>query len=199
MRPLVYSNVIYSIIFGIALAIWYVPELIGATSQRAGRGADVQDRGSYILLLVSLFVELGLSVSLPALAPFATITATPWVYVVFWLGIVCMLLGVALRWYAIRTLGRFFTWDVAVRGDQTVVQTGPYRYIRHPAYSGTLLTTLGIGLALTNWLSLVAIVGCTLIGHLYRVRVEEAALRKTLGQPYADYMRRTKRFIPFVF
>jgi hypothetical protein len=66
-------------------------------------------------------------------------------------------------------------------------------------YSGTLLTTLGIGLTQTNWFSLIAIVDCTLIGHLCRVRVEEAALRKTLGQPYADYMRRTKRFIPFEF
>jgi hypothetical protein len=77
MRPLVYSTVIYSIVFGVALAIWYAPELIGATSQRAESGADVQDRGSHTVLLASLFVGLGLSVYLPVLAPFATITAAP--------------------------------------------------------------------------------------------------------------------------
>ena len=134
------------------------------------------------------------------LAPFVSAATVTWNRVaIYWIGIACMLLGVALRWYAIRTLGRFFTRDVAVRGDQTVVQTGPYRLIRHPAYSGTLLTLLGIGLALTNWASVVAIVGGGLIGHLYRVRVEEDALKRALGQPYEDYMRRTKRFIPFVF
>jgi protein-S-isoprenylcysteine O-methyltransferase Ste14 len=90
-----------------------------------------------------------------------------------------------------------------MRGRRTHGSEGraerPSRFIRHPAYSGTLLTILRIGLALTNWLRLIATLGCTLIGHLYRVRVEEAALCKTLGQPYADYMQRTRRFIPFVF
>jgi len=110
-----------------------------------------------------------------------------------------ILLGLALRWYAIWKLGRYFTRDVAVSSDQPVVQSGPYRFIRHPAYSGTLLTMVGIGLAMTNWASLIAIIVCTLIGHLYRVSVEEQALSKTIGQPYIEYMRHTKRFIPFVF
>ncbi len=62
-----------------------------------------------------------------------------------------------------------------------------------------LLSLPGVGLALANWASIVALLACGLIGHLYRVRVEERALKKALGQPYVDYMRRTKRFIPYVF
>ena len=64
---------------------------------------------------------------------------------------------------------------------------------------GTLLTVLGIGLAMTNWASLVAILVCSFIGYFYRVLVEERVLRTSLGQPYMEYMRRTKRFVPFVF
>jgi protein-S-isoprenylcysteine O-methyltransferase Ste14 len=90
-------------------------------------------------------------------------------------------------------LGRFFTRDVATQTGQTVVQDGPYRFIRHPAYSGTLLTLLGIGLTLGNWLALLVV----LIS--YRVRVEEQALVDALGEPYRVYMRGARRFIPFVW
>jgi protein-S-isoprenylcysteine O-methyltransferase Ste14 len=71
--------------------------------------------------------------------------------------------------------------------------------VRHPAYSGTLLSLLGVGLALANWASLVAVLAGGLIGLLCRVKVEERALKEALGQPYVDYMCRTKRFIPFIF
>src|SRR5579871_4039046 len=96
------------------------------------------------------------------------------------------------------TLGRYFTFDVAVRAGQPVVQSGPYRFVRHPAYSGTLLSLFGIGVELANVASIVVILAGTLLGLLYRVRVEEKALIEALGQPYVDYMRHTKRFIPFV-
>jgi protein-S-isoprenylcysteine O-methyltransferase Ste14 len=104
-----------------------------------------------------------------------------------------------LRWYAIWTLGSYFTRDVAVSTDQKIVQTGPYRSIRHPAYNGTFLTMLGVGLAMTNWASLFALLTCVFLGHMYRVNVEEKALSQTIGQPYIAYIHRTKRFIPFVF
>src|SRR6185312_7283182 len=76
----------------------------------------------------------------------------------FWVGIALMLSGLAFRWYSIRVLGKFFTRDVATRPGQYVVDTGPYRRIRHPSYSGSLLMLLGTGLAMTNWASLLAIV-----------------------------------------
>ena len=116
----------------------------------------------------------------------------------FLLGLIVIFLGVALRWYAIRVLGSYFTRDVAVN-DQQVIQHGPYRLIRHPAYSGTFLTMLGVGLVMTNWASLIALLVCVFLGHIYRVSIEEKALIRTIGQPYIEYMRRTRRFIPRVF
>ena len=118
--------------------------------------------------------------------------------VLFSIGVTLILLGVALRWYAIWTLGAYFTRDVAVSADQKVVRIGPYRFMRHPSYTGTFLTMLGVGLAMTNWASLVVLLLCVFSGHLYRVSVEEKALVKTIGQPYIEYMHHTRRFIPWV-
>jgi protein-S-isoprenylcysteine O-methyltransferase Ste14 len=149
-----------------------------------------------MVLLTAMAIGLVLAFWLPSLVPQATITwhRRP----LFFVGTALMLLGVALRWYAIRVLGRYFTRNVAVRPGQEVVQAGPYRFIRHPAYSGSLLSYLGIGLALTNWASIIAIMFCTLLGYGYRVRVEEQVLCQALGQPYREYMRHTRRLIPFV-
>ena len=116
----------------------------------------------------------------------------------FWLGILLVYAGIAFRLYAINVLGSSFTSTVAVTPDQPLIEAGPYRLIRHPAYTGVLITLLGFGLCYTNWLGLLVIVGCALIGFSYRIRVEEHVLKAHLGQRYQEYMRRTKRLIPFV-
>jgi protein-S-isoprenylcysteine O-methyltransferase Ste14 len=200
LLPLIYTNPAAAAIFCAGCLIWLVPEMTGMFQQMAKvsrKAASVQDRGSLVVLIGSQWAGLALNFSLAWWFPAAAIrwqrTA------LFVLGLTCILLGVALRWVAIRTLGRYFTRDVAVSLDQQVVQRGPYRLIRHPAYSGTLLTMLGVGLAMTNAASLAALLLCVFLGHFYRVRIEEKALIQAIGQPYVEYMRRTWRFIPLVF
>jgi protein-S-isoprenylcysteine O-methyltransferase Ste14 len=205
LLPLIYTNPAAAGVFLVACLIWGVPEMIGMSRRGASvsrKAATVQDRGSLVVLLVLQWVGLGLNFALAWLLPSASLTsaAIPGQQTaLFLLGVLFILLGVALRWYAIWTLGRYFTRDVAVSSDQPVVQDGPYRLVRHPAYSGTLLTMLGVGLAVTNWASLISLLVCVLLGYAYRVRIEEQALMRTIGQPYIDYMRHTKRFIPLVF
>ena len=116
---------------------------------------------------------------------------------VFGLGLIIAVAGIAFRQLAFSSLGRFFTTRVTTRADQTVVETGPYRFIRHPSYSGFLMTVLGVLLCETNWLSL----ACFLLampGLAYRIKVEERALLDGLGAPYQDYMRRTWMFVPLL-
>ena len=110
-----------------------------------------------------------------------------------------MLAGVAFRWYSIRVLGKYFTRQVAIQPGQTVVENGPYHWIRHPSYSGALLTIFGLGLVFGNWLSLIGVIAIAFIGYSYRVSVEEKTLVEALGEPYRQYMKRTKRFIPFLY
>ena len=125
--------------------------------------------------------------------------AIPWLRTeIFFAGIAIMWLGIAFRYYAMRVLGRYFTFDVAVHTNQTVIEAGPYHYIRHPSYTGALITLFGFGLTLGNWAGLLAILTCGAIGYSYRIKVEESALAAAIGDPYKKYMTRTKRLIPFV-
>jgi protein-S-isoprenylcysteine O-methyltransferase Ste14 len=199
MHPLLISTGIYAILFWMAFSLWGIPEAVATFLQQAKAGdqTKVQDRSSYLVAIVLIFVSLGLAFLFANILPRATIT---WNQIpVFFVGIVLMLVGIAFRWYAIWTLGRFFTRNVATYTDQKVVQNGPYTLIRHPAYAGTILTMLGLGLAVTNWVSMLVLVIGNLLGHLYRIHVEEQALRINLGQPYITYMQHTKRLIPFVY
>jgi protein-S-isoprenylcysteine O-methyltransferase Ste14 len=200
LLPLSYTDAGAAAILLAACLIWILPEAIGMRKQTAKvsrRQASVRDRGSMGILIGLQGIGIALNFSLAGLFPAGAIgwhrTA------LFGIGVTLILLGVALRWYAIKTLGVYFTRDVAVSADQPVVQNGPYRFIRHPTYSGTLLSMLGLGVAMTNWASLVALFTCVLVGHLHRVSVEEQALIQSIGHPYVEYMGRTKRFVPLVY
>jgi protein-S-isoprenylcysteine O-methyltransferase Ste14 len=166
------------------------------TLKRLHAGIQRQDKGSRLVLSCLIVVGLLLGLLLALKVPATAITRAP--DLLFWLGMLLIYAGIALRFYAITLLGTFFTTTVAVSPEQTVIEAGPYRLIRHPSYTGLLVILLGIGLSLTNWSSLIVIIGCALIGFRYRIRVEEEVLQEQLGHRYQEYMRRTKRLIPFV-
>lgn len=197
MRPLPFSGPTYAWIFWLTYVLWIVLETNWSRTKLSVDRSRARDRGSFRVIAVLLGVALGLDFSLSFLLPQATIlwkrTA------VFFVGISLMLAGMAVRYYAVATLGRFFTFDVAVQRGQTVIQAGPYRYIRHPSYAGALLTLLGAGLALGNWAGLLALLGLMGAAYAYRIHVEEAALVEALGEPYKQYRSRTKRLVPFLF
>ena len=111
-------------------------------------------------------------------------------------GLAVMWLGLAVRIWAIAVLGRSFRTTVEIDADQPVVARGPYRWVRHPAYTGVLLLAAGYGLAMGNWLSLLITVTVPAVAMLQRIGVEETALVETLGRPYEVYRTRTKRLVP---
>jgi protein-S-isoprenylcysteine O-methyltransferase Ste14 len=111
-------------------------------------------------------------------------------------GLIIMWTGLAVRIWAVCVLGRAFRTTVEVHSGQQVVERGPYRWVRHPSYSGLLLITTGLGLAYGNWLSLALLLVLPLPALLRRIFVEEDVLTGALGKPYADYRTRTKRLVP---
>lgn len=197
MHPLIVHSQFHAIVLYAALAICYGPEWIGSFIQRPEKGALRRDRGSHVVLFLA--ISLGVAAAFTLVSGFPAGTLGWNQPLQFWVGIALMLSGLAFRWYAIRVLGKFFTRDVATRPGQYVVDTGPYRWIRHPSYSGSLLMLLGTGLAMTNWASLLALLLGALVGLAYRVHVEEQVLCSDLGDAYRAYVQRTRRFIPFVW
>jgi len=153
-----------------------------------------QDAGTFRALLIGSPLALVAAIAASFL-PWLTI-ARPEIAVV--LGMALLIAGAMLRRLCFNALGKSFTGTVIVARDQTIVQNGPYRFVRHPSYAAAFLMFIGIGLALGSWISLAILffAHCYLYGR--RVAVEELALLDTLGAPYREYMSRTRRFIPFV-
>src|SRR5215213_10014140 len=116
-----------------------------------------------------------------------------------WAGLALLVAGVAVRWRAIHTLGKFFTLTVLIREDHRLLRTGIYRHVRHPSYAGALAAHLGLGLSFSNWYSLAFSLLPYAAAAGYRIRVEERALREAFGAEYEAYARETKRLIPKVF
>ncbi len=196
MLPLFLSNYTDELMLAAATLLWFVPEMILSRLRRPRPGAQVHDRYSGLAVMSGIWLGIAASWLAAYRAPqFAIPVDRP---VLFAAGIILMLVGIAFRWYAIRVLGRYFTVVVAVQQGHTIVESGPYRLIRHPSYSGALLTIFGYGLVFTNWLSLVLALLFPLVAYWYRMSVEEQALLNALGLDYRAYMKRTKRIIPFV-
>jgi protein-S-isoprenylcysteine O-methyltransferase Ste14 len=197
MLPLIYSNITYALLFWLSFLASSASELLGPARRRGSRPElKSQDRGSLIVLNCSAVLGMILYFVSPLL--FTTTTITWNQPLLFGIGFLLLCLGMSLRWYAMVTLGRFFVGVVLVQVDQHVVQYGPYRYIRHPAYSGILLGAVGMGFMIGNWVSCASITVGLLAGLLYRIKVEEEALRQ-LVPGYEEYIQQSYKLIPFVF
>ncbi|MBI0583870.1 MAG: isoprenylcysteine carboxylmethyltransferase family protein [Methanomassiliicoccus sp.] len=109
-----------------------------------------------------------------------------------------VLSGIVIRVIAIVTLGKNFSGRLRIREDHTLVRTGIYRYVRHPAYLGAILLFLGIPVMVSSILGFLAMF-LLVIYLLYRIRLEERMLITRFGEEYLEYMRHSKRLIPFIY
>lgn len=188
---------ILTAIFWVACAAWILPEVAAWRVKRSSDSSQARDHGSLNLIVILWWVGIAMAVLMSSLLPQAAVS---WERTsVFLVGICFVLMGVTLRWYSAAVLGKYFTFDVAIQGGQTLIEAGPYRYIRHPSYSGALLSLLGFGLALGNWAGLATALSCLGCAYFYRIPIEEQELSSALGDVYKQYMNRTWRLIPFLF
>jgi protein-S-isoprenylcysteine O-methyltransferase len=138
-----------ALIFSVVFLLWPLSEIIGGGIipfiRRGGARTRRRDRGSVVLIYVSIVVSLTVAFS------FATAGVAMFPSLAFYPGMVLMVAGIAFRQWAIAVLGRFFSAAVRVQKGQTVVDTGPYRYVRHPSYTGALMIFVGLGLVLQSW------------------------------------------------
>jgi protein-S-isoprenylcysteine O-methyltransferase len=177
------------------VAIW-----IGLVLRDRGFNIDVHtptDQGSRTLIGISLWSGVLLALLTAWAVPAAHIPGNGWLLLLVGLGMLWG--GIALRVWAVRTLGPRFRTVVMIDDDHQLITTGPYRLLRHPSYAGSLLTLAGIGVALGNWLSLLLAVLGALIGFTRRIQIEEAALQTRFGAAYTAWAQRTWRLVPFMW
>jgi protein-S-isoprenylcysteine O-methyltransferase Ste14 len=190
-----YESSIAANLFAAQVAAFAVTEVwIRVRTRRATAAAH--DRGSRQTIALAIGLGLASAILVASHWSGGTLPA-PWAWLVA--GLVVTAAGVALRIWAVVTLGRFFTTQVRISSDQSVVSTGPYRWVRHPSYFALLLEVAGLGLSQTNWLAVVCAVAVPVPALVWRIRIEETALRTGLGPAYDAYAEGRSRLLPSVW
>lgn len=184
------------LLFFAVCAAWWMLEIF-ISHRRRSQDDPSRDGGTLRLLwgvlYAAIFVAVLLSVNGVARLPGS------WRVPLLWAGTAMVLAGLAFRLWAIAVLGRQFTVDVGIQPDHQLVQTGPYRRLRHPSYSGALLCFYGLGVALCDWASLLVIAVAVTAAFVRRIQVEERVLAQAFGARWTAHAQRTWRLLPGVW
>lgn len=177
-------------------AIFLASEVALVVSRHSRTQSKGKDRFTLPLLWLVITLSVLAGFQCRAAFPKFRLPYSTWFYLA---GLILFVIGLIIRWVSIIQLGRFFTVNVSIAENHQLVTTGFYRYVRHPSYSGTLLTFFGFGLCLLNWLSLAVIFIPIAVTFLWRMKVEEEALQEALGETYKAYAIQTRRLIPGLY
>lgn len=185
-----------NLILPVVSSIWIMSELALIRFRRARSPRDSQDAGSLVWLNVVIYSSVTFAVTCAfsgiGFIPRAGLTLA-------WIGLILILLGLAFRWWAIFTLRQYFTVNVAIQTDQRIIRQGVYGCVRHPAYLGALISFVGLGLALRNWLAIMLLLVPITIAFIKRIEIEERVLSQAFGNAYRDYCNTTWRLIPGLY
>ncbi|HEY1800113.1 MAG TPA: isoprenylcysteine carboxylmethyltransferase family protein [Terriglobales bacterium] len=183
--------------FHVLTIVWAVGEVLIALFTTTFRGkGKIQDHGTQIILWVVIIASLRIDEWMHKFFPFDMPGSYSWLRPVAF-GI--FLLGLGVRAAAVVTLGRAFSANVAMRAGQRLQRSGLYRIVRHPSYLGLELIFLAFALHARTWACFAVVLVPPTLALLYRIHVEETALRLAFGADYEDYSRNTKRLIPGVY
>ena len=177
-------------------AAWFLSEILLNRLFRSG-GSDRKgmDRGSMRIIWITIGVANNTGILL-ALLHYLPISRT---IVLPCTGLALIVAGMIIRLVAVYSLGRFFTVDLTIREQHRIKKDGIYRFVRHPSYAGSLLSFLGFGLSLNDWISIPVIFIPVLLAFLYRISIEEKLLMQQFGQEYIDYTGKTYLLVPLIY
>ena len=157
---------------------------------------EAEDRGSKVLLMgtITTACVIGVSIALLTHNPIPLHPA-----IKYGVGFAFVLGGALLRYLSILTLGEFFRTKVFLHEAHDLVTTGPYKYVRNPAYTGSLLGVIGFALVLNNWVAFILVTSMAAVGYTWRIYVEQRALVAHFGKKYLKYMEHTWALVPFIW
>ena len=183
-------------LYSIVWIIWVVSEVLLQIIRRSKKGSIDKDSGSIRKLNAIIYVSVGVGVFFA----FTNIGIIKVQHSIMYLaGIVIIIFGLIIRWMAIITLSKYFTVNVAILQDHALVQKGLYKHIRHPSYTGLLISFIGIGVGMRNWVSIIFILVPITYALINRIIIEESALSEAFGDEYKAYSKRTWRLFPGIY
>ncbi len=184
------------LVFTLSYIVWFSSEVLYNLLLRPKKDVKkTADKGSFILIWIVIILGIFLSINIRANFS-APIMSWSWLPVV---GLALIWIGVIMRLLVVISLGKFFTVKVTIKEDHKLKTDGFYKYFRHPSYAMSLLSFIGFGVSLNNWISLAFMTLAILLVFRYRINVEEKALIGQFGEEYLEYKKKTKRLIPFIF
>lgn len=194
--PLVFRHGAAETAFTVALAAWLVFEFVMRLRQTSRSDGPVSPDRTYFVLTPAL---VGCVIAAEILGRRGGL---PWPGGTLWpfvTGLVLIAAGLGLRAWSIAVLGRFFQYRIKIQPGHRVVTTGPYRYVRHPSYTGIALVLAGIAMACDDVWALVAVAILGGAGLGVRIHVEERQLTEALGADYERYAAGRKRLVPWIW
>src|ERR1700722_15030323 len=195
-QPLVFHNTAAAILF-FASAI-LVNGIEVALRPRSGPSNDSSSERDWTLLSIyALTLTAMAGAAVTAELRVAPLGGNPWGWVA--LGVGLLWAGFAFRMWAVFPLGLFFQLTVVVQGDHRVVESGPYRWVRHPGYLGAIVGLVGVGVAESDWVSIAIMLAGGLAAFIIRIHVEERVLLAELGEDYAAFSKRRARLVPGLY
>ncbi len=198
IQPLVFTaGPAQGALIGVSAAWWLFEAVMNARQWlRAGRGFAAIRDPTYVLMYVTVAAAVIAAQLLGRRGGLLWPGGRLWPVVT---GLTLIVACIVIRAWSIVTLGRFFQYSIRIQSGHTVVTTGPYRFVRHPSYTGLSLGVAGYALACGDVWSLLAAAALAGAGLTVRIRVEERQLAESLGADYATFAAHHKRLIPGVF
>ncbi len=165
----------------------------GASDRRSTLALSVASGISVLAFVFGLKANLPGVSSLPEWIRRATLPGLPFVA---WIGVIVGALGICLRLWAVLTLRERYTRTLLVHGEHPIERSGPYRWVRHPGYLGSLLCLNGVAFASGNFAALGASVLVTGLAYAYRIKVEDEMLINLSGSGYMEYRKHAGAVLP---
>ena len=183
-------------IFIVIWSLWFISEILLNRLFRSGNNAEKNhDKGTIRIIWITIFVANTLGIVFANILHLNISNSD----ILPHFGLFIIVCGMIFRFIAIKSLGSSFTVDVTVSDNQKIKKDGIYSIIRHPSYTGMILSFIGFGISLNNWASLLIISIPVFLALLYRIEVEEKLLKELLGSEYSEYMKNTYRLIPWIY
>lgn len=185
-------NIIFTIIYG----IWGLSEILLNRLLRS-KTEDLQnaDRSSLWMIWMTILISTSFAILITQRYSLPIINNN----VICYIGLAIILLGVVLRLLVIKSMGAMFTVDVTIKKEHKLKTDGFFKIVRHPSYFASLLSFIGFGVSLNNWLSLAVVFIMIFMAFSRRIQIEENVLIAQFGEAYLEYKKRTKRIIPFIY